>query len=556
MAGAVLASPGRARCDHRVSDPEHDLDGEDPERWLLSAEERGNPATALPGWTAGNRCVPLVHGSEYFDRLVEAVEALDEGDHLFFTDWRGDPDEQLRPGGPTVAQLFTEAVRRGVTVRGLVWRSHMDRASFSKEENRALDREIEHGGGEVILDQRVRRFGSHHQKMVVLRHDQDATRDVAFVGGIDLCHGRRDDAEHRGDPQSLPMAAAYGPTPPWHDVQLELRGPTVHVLDTVFRERWDDPHSADTDHPVAWVFDKLHHNRTDGDPLPPQLPPPPPSGPMFVQNLRTYPAIRPPYPFAPQGERSIARGYTKAIKRARRLVYLEDQYMWSADVAQLFADALGANPDLHLVVVVPPVPDQDGAFAQRPQYVGRWQALELCRKAGPERVHVFDVENHEGTPVYVHAKVCVVDDVWASVGSDNFNRRSWTHDSELSSTVLDTTRDEREPRDPTGVGDGARVFARDLRLRLAREHTDRAPDGNEDGDLIDPEAFVATLEASAEALDAWHAGGRVGPRPRGRLRRHQPEKLSRGARLWATPVYRLLDDPDGRPLKLRLSGEF
>ena len=72
----------------------------------------------------------------------------------------------------------------------------------------------------------------------------------------------------------------------------------------------------------------------------------------------------------------------------------------------------------------------------------------MCRRAGRDRVHVFDVENHAGTPVYVHAKVCVVDDTWASVGSDNFNRRSWTHDSELSSAVLDTTRDEREPRGP------------------------------------------------------------------------------------------------------------
>ncbi|MGY1634668.1 phospholipase, partial [Geodermatophilus sp. SYSU D01186] len=126
---------------------------DDPERWLLTAEERGNPATALPAYTDGNLAVPLVHGAAYFDRLVECVQALDEGDHLFFTDWRGDPDEQLRPGGPTVAQLFTEAVHRGVTVRGLVWRSHMDRMSFSKEENRALDAEIEHGGGEVILDQ-------------------------------------------------------------------------------------------------------------------------------------------------------------------------------------------------------------------------------------------------------------------------------------------------------------------------------------------------------------------------------------------------------------------
>jgi phosphatidylserine/phosphatidylglycerophosphate/cardiolipin synthase-like enzyme len=529
---------------------------DEPERWLLRAEERGNSATELPAWTAGNLVEPLVHGVAYFDRLVEKVQALDAGDQLFFTDWRGDPDELLRDGGPTVAELFTDAVKRGVCVRGLVWRSHMARMSLNKEANRALDTEIEHGGGEVILDQRVRRMGSHHQKFVVLRHDQDPTRDVAFAGGIDLCHGRRDDSDHRGDPQALPMSAAYGPSPPWHDVQLQIRGPAVGVLDTAFRERWDDPNSPDADHPIAWIHDKLHHTRIHADPLPPQLPPPPECGPHYVQTLRTYPAIRPPYAFAPDGERSVARGYTKAIRRAHRLIYLEDQYMWSAEVARLFAEALTEHPELHLVVVVPRFPDQEGAFAERPELVGRWQALEMCRKAGANRVHVFDLENDSGKPVYVHAKVCVVDDVWASVGSDNFNRRSWTHDSELSNAVLDTTRDPREPRDPAGTGDGARTFARDLRLTLAREHLDLPADGSEDDALLDPERFVQTVVARAEALEKWHEGGRVGPRPPGRLRPHRAEKLPLFTRLWATPVYRLIDDPDGRPLRLRFKKSF
>jgi phosphatidylserine/phosphatidylglycerophosphate/cardiolipin synthase-like enzyme len=42
---------------------------------------------------------------------------------------------------------------------------------------------------------------------------------------------------------------------------------------------------------------------------------------------------------------------------------------------------------------------------------------------------VLYVENLQGLPVYVHSKLCVVDDVGAAVGSDNFNSRSWTHDS-------------------------------------------------------------------------------------------------------------------------------
>ncbi|WP_138735953.1 phospholipase D family protein [Modestobacter excelsi] len=529
---------------------------DDAEHWLLTADERGNPAAGLPAWTSGNHVEALVDGATYFDRLVSAVEQMGAGDHLMFTDWRGDPDERMREDGPTIGELFGAAARRGVCVFGLVWRSHWDGLSFSKEENAALDEAVEDGGGVVVLDQRVRRLGSHHQKIVVLRHPDDPDRDVAFAGGIDLCHARRDTSEHLGDPQPQSMAAAYGPRPPWHDVQLQLRGPVVGVLDTVFRQRWEDPHGPDTDHPLAWVHDKLSSSRMNAVPLPEQPPPPPECGPHLVQTLRTYPAIKPAYPFAPHGERSVARGYTKAITRARRLVYLEDQYLWSTEVAQLFAEALRANPRLHLVVVVPRVPDQDGALAERPQHVGRHEALETCRAAGPDRVHVFDLENVEGTPVYVHAKVCVVDDVWVSVGSDNFNRRSWTHDSELSSGVLDTTPDEREPRDPAGTGFGARVLARDLRLRLAREHLGRAVDGGADGDLLDPEEFVAALERSATALEEWHDGGRAGPRPAGQLRPHRPEKLSRLARLWATPVYRLVNDPDGRPLRLRRAKEF
>jgi phosphatidylserine/phosphatidylglycerophosphate/cardiolipin synthase-like enzyme len=539
------------RLDHGVTRPED---------WLLTEAERGNPATALPAWTAGNLAEPLVHGAAYFDRLVEAVEGLGPGDHLFFTDWRGDPDERLREGGPTVVELFAAAARRGACVRGLVWRSHWDGLSFSKEENAALDRELEEAGAVVVLDQRVRRMGSHHQKFVVLRHPGAPERDVAFAGGIDLGHSRRDDDRHLGDPQPQSMSSAYGQRPPWHDVQLQLRGPVVGVLDTVFRERWDDPTSPDSDNPVAWVHDKtlalLKRSQMDPTPLPPQPPAPPECGPHLVQTLRTYPAIRPRYAFAPDGERSVARGYSKAVNRARRLVYLEDQYLWSREVAELFARSLQEHPELHLVVVVPRVPDQEGAVSERPQHVGRRQALEACRQAGPGRVHVFDLENHEGTPVYVHAKVCVVDDVWVSVGSDNFNRRSWTHDSELSSAVLDTTLDPREPRDPAGTGDGARAFARGLRLQLAREHLDRATDGSQDADLLDPADFVAAVERSAAALQDWYDRGRVGPRPPGRLRPHRTEELSRSTRVWAVPVYRLFNDPDGRPLKLRRTGDF
>jgi phosphatidylserine/phosphatidylglycerophosphate/cardiolipin synthase-like enzyme len=146
----------------------------------------------------------------------------------------------------------------------------------------------------------------------------------------------------------------------------------------------------------------------------------------------------------------------------------------------------------------------------------------------------------------------VIDDVWCGVGSDNLNRRSWTHDSELSCATLDETRDDRAPADPAGLGDGARRFPRELRLALMREHLDQT----DDQDLLDPDQIVRRTRAIAESLRDWHTGGRIGPRPPGRLVPHVTKHLPWYQRLWAVPIYRLVYDPDGRPWRERLAGTW
>jgi phosphatidylserine/phosphatidylglycerophosphate/cardiolipin synthase-like enzyme len=525
------------------------------ERWFLDVAERDNPHTRLDRpWTEGNAARALVHGREYFARLLEVFAPLEDGDLLFFTDWRGDGDQRLGGvEGTELASVLVGLVRRGVDVRGLVWRSHPDQARLSEQEAIALAERVNQAGGEVLLDERVRRAGSHHQKLVLVRHPGHEDDDVAFAGGIDLCHGRRDDDRHHGDPQAVEMDARYGETPPWHDVQLELRGPAVGQLAETFRERWDDPTPLDHRNPWRARLRKLLREPRRPDPLPPLLQPPGRAGDCAVQVLRTYPAKRPAYPFAPRGERSIARAYMKAFGRARRLIYVEDQYLWSAAVAAPLAEALRAHPDLRLIALVPRYPEQGGVLSEPPELVGHRAAIEHVREAGGDRVGVYDLENDDGTPVYVHAKACVVDDVWATVGSDNLNLRSWTHDSELSCAVIDGTHDEREPRDPAGLGDGARVFARNLRLRLTAEHLGRRPD---DSDLLDPEGAFEAWRNSADELERWYEKGQEGPRPPGRVRTHVPEVLPRWAQAWAPTVYRLVVDPDGRPRGLRRSGGF
>jgi phosphatidylserine/phosphatidylglycerophosphate/cardiolipin synthase-like enzyme len=558
----------------------------DLEEWFLTAAERGNAATRLDNrhpdgaaWTTGNEVRPLIHGKAYFAELLSSVSALDAGDLLLFTDWRGDPDQWLADAGPAVSTAFGEAARRGVHVRGLVWRSHLDRLRFSGQENRHLGEDVDAAGGQCLLDMRVRPGGSHHMKLVVLRHASGPERDVAFVGGIDLCHSRRDDAAHHGDQQRQPMAAVYGHRPPWHDVQLMIQGPAVGDVETVFRERWEDPAPL-TRNPLARLHDVLQHVDEDARRLPPQRPDPPRRGHHAVQVLRTYPYRRPGYRFAPHGERSIARAYRKVLPRARSLIYLEDQYLWSATVADVLAGALAANPALHLIAVLPAFPDQDGRLSMPPNLLGRVAALKALQAAGGDRVAVYSLENAAGAPIYVHAKVCVVDDTWAIVGSDNFNRRSWTHDSELSCAVIDQSGQpgHRGPSwgrpvhgtaldgpngvplsggptsfgaagtMPTGVG----PFPRALRIALAREHLGAAVDGADDPGA----GAFAAFRRAAQGLDAWHAGGRRGPRPPGQLRGYPTPRLSTWTRAWASVPYRLIYDPDGRPLSWRRAGRF
>ena len=243
-----------------------------------------------------------------------------------------------------------------------------------------------------------------------------------------------------------------------------------------------------------------------------------------MQILRTYPAKRPAYPFAPKGERSIARAYTHAFARARRLIYIEDQYFWSDVVADALAGALRREPELRVIGVVPRYPEKDSRVSGPPEKYGQRLAWEVLHEAGGDRFALFDLERAEGSPIYVHAKVCVVDDTWMTIGSDNLNRRSWTHDSEITCAVVD----------PDGL------LPRAVRTSLWSEHLALPDDDPRMTDL-------------GSALQLWT--GRENA-PDSRIHRHVPTALSARTQRWARPAYLALYDPDGRPRRLRGTTRF
>src|SRR4051794_8386606 len=173
--------------------------------WFLTAEQRGNPASRIDAgrgaisWTTGNGVEVHVDGVAYFDALRHRLVSARSGDRILVAGLEADADLDLG-AGVRLAPLLVELLRRGVSVQGLVWRSH---PNYTARRNLDFARVVNLAGGDVRLDNRIRRLGSLHQKMAVLLRAERTERrgDVAFVGGIDLSHGNHDGPDHNGDPR-------------------------------------------------------------------------------------------------------------------------------------------------------------------------------------------------------------------------------------------------------------------------------------------------------------------------------------------------------------------
>lgn len=515
-------------------------------KWLLRPAERENPDTDLDGgrpdgtaWSRGNRVEALIDGKDYFHLLRDELADTHAGDHIYLAAWKAEPHRRLDEHGTTLEAQLSRAVRAGVHVSGLFWRPYLAAGDVFTAENRRFATMLRGLGASVHSDQRVRPTGSHHQKFVVIRRPARPETDVAFVGGIDPCPSRGDDSQHGGDPQVLgSMPEVYGPRPAWHDTHLVIRGPAVVDVEHCFRERWGDS-TALRRAPFRWLRTRAMRQADTGLPVPALLPPPRAAGNQTVQLLRTYPNKNPGYPFARDGEHSIARGYQKALHRARDYVYIEDQFLWSPVVAEAFAEALRRTPSLRLIAVVPHSPDTDHVLQVAVNNFAQRRAFNLLHEAGGERFTCYELESRHGSPIYVHSKICIIDDTWAAVGSANLNRRSWTYDTELTAALVD------DPPPPEHL----QSFAAALRIRLWGEHLGRAEDARTD--LVDPTHGAAALRDAASRLDSWHATGRAGPRPPGHLRTRTPPTPSPLTKLWASLAARAMVDPEGRTRRTR-----
>jgi phosphatidylserine/phosphatidylglycerophosphate/cardiolipin synthase-like enzyme len=303
---------------------------------------------------------------------------------------------------------------------------------------------------------------AHHQKIVVI-DDR-----LAFCGGIDMTVDRWDTRDHHDDNdfRTAPNGNSYGP---WHDATTAVDGDAAKAIGELARARWKAATGRELD-PLGEIAGHT--------PWPEGLEPTMRS--VDVGIARTLPEL------ADRAEvREIEALYLAAIAGATRSLYIESQYLASRTLAEAIAARLREPNGPEVVLVLPR--NADGWLEQQAMDGARRRLLHLLWKADTEnRFGVYYPVTAAGAPIYVHAKVLVMDDRLLRVGSSNLNNRSMGFDTEcdLAVEVTAATADGALLRD-TILG---------IRRTLICEHLDTEP-AKFDATLAETSSLVRTVEA-------------------------------------------------------------
>jgi len=261
----------------------------------------------------------------------------------------------------------------------------------------------------VKLDSHHPTAASHHQKIVVI---DDC---FAFCGGIDMTGDRWDTRHHRDEEPGRrhPDGSPYGP---WHDATTALQGPVAAALGQHARARWKDAGGEEL-LPVEGQQDCWP------DALPVQFED------VDVAISRSAPEMEDQEPLI-----EIERLYVNQIASAKRYIYAESQYFASRRIAEAIAARLAEEDGPQIVIINPE--QADGWLEQQAMDTGRarlFEALKARDRHG--RLRLYHPFTARGGPIYVHAKILIVDDRVLRVGSSNMNNRSMRLDTECDVTI-------------------------------------------------------------------------------------------------------------------------
>jgi phosphatidylserine/phosphatidylglycerophosphate/cardiolipin synthase-like enzyme len=421
----------------------------------------------------GNRVRPLVDGEPAFQRICESIDSAQHS--VWVTVAFLDPTFQLPDRRGSFFDALDRAYARGLDVRALFWRCaplhKMSPDAHFFGDARQLEMLRSRGSCFLARWDRAAKLYCHHQKSWLI--DAGNPGEVAFVGGINL-------NPNSVVPPGHPLTHTGKST---HDVYVEIEGPSAGDVHHNFVQRWNgasDRHQPDG----LWPETSDNGDLTFPDRAAP------PVGEVAVQIQRTVRREQyrddtaspgaDPFPIV-EGEYSVRAQYLSALAAARRTIYVEDQALGSPEFVEALHDALGRG--VEVVVLLPVDPNEDMAASRTDlRATPFWERLHAL--GGHERFTLAGIARNGNKPgdyqnVYVHAKIALIDDVWATIGSANIANRSFYGDTELNasfwhrSTVTELRRNlllEHLGQDTAELDD---VSALRLYARIARENAER-----------------------------------------------------------------------------------
>ncbi|KAI9983983.1 hypothetical protein PInf_005268 [Phytophthora infestans] len=249
----------------------------------------------------------------------------------------------------------------------------------------------------------------------------------------------------------------------WIDGHVRIHGPAAKDVAGNFLSRWN----SDYEPTQGLAKDLLDFDNPPYDDLAPldytssrtksEL------GSQNVQIVRTFSCKYEHYDeFAPYGENSLFQARIKALLSAKNFIYIEDQYFIL--VPELLEAILQVMPTIQRLIVVVQRPVGRSKFSGYEKYM--FEMTAPIQKLYPNKFQIYTTK--EELDLYIHSKVVIIDDVYLSVGSANWNRRSMTSDSELAANIID----DETVESPDGIT--VLKAARDFRIRKFQEMTGRS----------------------------------------------------------------------------------
>jgi cardiolipin synthase len=413
------------------------------------------PTTGSYPARAGNRIHPLIDSGPAFRRICQAIDSAERSVWLTVTFMA--PDFPMPDGRGTILDVLDRAAARGLDVRVIFWRPNPESSGYGQAfGGSAEDRALLAARGSRFQARWDRAFTRycHHQKSWLI--DAGQPTETAFVGGINLTFETFEPG-HRGPNQR-------------HDAYVEVTGPAATDVHHNFVQRWNEASERQLE-------DGSWGGGPDEAPMgfPTRLSAP--CGDSLVQIQRNIPAGhytdgRPtpggaPYPIA-AGEHTIVDQYIQAIDAARRSIYIENQALPIPAIAARLESALGRGVTVALLVPAEPESHDRKGTLSHIEALGRYPSFTLLGIAGRD-------PQGDRSPVYVHDKIMLVDDTWATIGSCNLHRNSLTGHTEMNASFRDAKAVQA------------------LRCALLQEHLDR------DTAPLDDIAALALCREIAEA---------------------------------------------------------